>query len=324
VHDYISFADATFEPYRAQLPETPLDRAQNLARILHPALTVEELAEKYAQDQHLPANDPLADATNKVSQFLNGNSLLLVERVCAAAERAMVAAKIYPFVDDDQKKLLSPDAIDTLSFERSWAGGRQERACGWLTDSMKLLNIAIAQQTLLAGDWHLPHYTANFNDDPSKGISKVIAQQPRLTRNFVMFLVRQRLTGTKDKDKEDTKLAQPFLQYALACRLDDSYYLQKLLRVSGKPDLTIKKGPRDAWCLVDTTRPDPLDLSLILPSPKDLEAGILELPEDLTRLVKARERVANLLAEIRLGDSLSAENRRTLARVAVYASLASS
>jgi hypothetical protein len=308
---YLFNLDPVFQEYNQHLPDDETQRIKQVSRLLMPALTVDELMRKSSQDMEIVENDVLLESAKLAANSLNSETLLRVDRVVSAADRIMVAALIYPFLDSENPlKLVGPEKLlDASRFSETWKT-RQPRVQGWLEDALILLNIAIAQQTVLSNEW-LNGAVDRFNQDPTQAINTAILQDPLVLRNFMMLLIRGRLFGKGGVARNAT-----VLQYSFALRQDDPSFIINLLGQL-HPKLILYRGSEAAeWFLCEDKRRDSM-----LPSPAALDVGLLEIPPGLSQLARKREQIIKLCAETQLKEIVDQPAKMALASTAIIASV---
>jgi hypothetical protein len=280
-----------------------------VSRLLEFSFTVRDLDRKLATKPLLPVK------SRRISQE-HLRDLLFAQFIHDYANDVTLFCPYIFLVDKPTRptRLLSAKEVqaqakkDAVDFDTK----RENKAVPYLQDPLFLVNVAIAQRTLLSGDALLPvlyeQILANTIEDKTIDL---LTRHPILARNLATYFLVKRVQANGGNT----------FSYSFAFNSKDKDYLSALTRhektyfqfARSKVGLVEdgKLAERESWCL--RLR----QLLIPLPVPNDFDVGQLIPVDEMIDLYQLRHRLIDEIASYDLPVHLSQTERAALTELAL-------
>lgn len=190
----------------------------------------------------------------------------------------------------------------------------------WLKSALKTINIAIAQQSLLAGESILPQLATNFGD--------IVSEEPncKKTGSKYCFVRENQIMATNALNyylyirARDPAFVAAYTQ---AFRNNSVQQMTNILGVKFVGRLELVGGVKLFWKastqtgLIDGRDQETTKLAIDLPKPEDLTKSMILYSTELSRLVKLQEKVADELTKV-TPNNLSAQEQQYLTSLVLF------
>ena len=264
-----------------------LSGKQILSAVSLPVTGLRALDRKHERAKNLPSYAYPPYPFEALQNYLSPDAVL---------KAVWVLLDIYPlyhFVDNVGSLLSMDELRNRFSADSSYNTLGEK----WLEEAKNIVEVAIAQQALLAGDMLLPVIYENLHRTSSTREKKqidsiriLLRKNPLLARNFMLYLVHRQLNEKLSIEERrlglDTELKEEYRlaiaendAHTLRWILDESAHYSKLVRHAFEQD-----GSRvEKWALKWGD-----DVYLPLPEADDLMAGGLLQTQEMSKLIELR------------------------------------
>lgn len=293
-----------------EVKDTFYDPALKLLASTYPKKTVENMA------LHLP----VADFSNlekksvywkrNIKESANSLSAEMSEVVSVYALENYVGAllSLYPLVTISANSWTNIPSVTENAWNGTIAGGqKQNQSQFMLKSAMNTINLAIAQQSLMAGEPILPQLAEKFEDivtEPTdctanKSNYCFVRQNQIMAKNVLNYFLYLRV--------QDPAFAAAYSQAYKNSSADELY---KILGPKFLGKLASQAGVKLVWLAEN-------NVTVELPSPEALAKQLISYPPELPILVKLQEKVADELTKV-TPNKLSAPEQQVLTSLVLF------
>ncbi len=223
-----------------------LSRQQLLSVLSLPVTGLQALDRKHDRAKHLP---PSESYPFEALKFEDLEDALSPDAVLKAVWLMLDIYPLYHFVDNEGS-LLPIDTLKELAHDGALPNTPGKK---WLEQAKDVVEVAITQQALLAGDMLLPviyeklHRASSTRDQEQlQSIRLLLRKNPLLARNFMLYLVHRQLKEKLSILAYDTAIMEGSLTDHQ--KRDMLKVLRILYRHGGGPHLST---PASDWSLID-------------------------------------------------------------------------
>lgn len=215
---------------------------------------------------------------------------------------------LYPLVTVSADAWTNIPTVTANAWNGSMAGGQKQNQSQFLLKSaLNTINLAIAQQSLMAGEPILPQLAEKFEDivTEAKDCTATASNYCYVRRNQVM--AKNVLSYYLYLRSQDPLFAAAYSQAYSSSSAEE---LVKILGAKFLGKVESQGGVKLAW-LAEA------NVTVEFPSPADLEKKLISYPPELPILVKLQEKVADELTKV-TPNKLSPQEQQVLTSLVLF------